>query len=152
VTLLAVWEWIERKPLWQQHVLKGALVVVGCAFLRGAWLILPLGALVLVVRDGVDGLVTFLQVLVAFVVAVLGGALAGAVYTLIGRHFRRIPLVGPFVAGTLSAWPYVLVVLGILDWWDPSAGFLRPRQMAAVVALMSAWIGLGVGYAVLRDD
>jgi hypothetical protein len=141
--------WMDGRPAWQRHMLIGALIVVVA---RGAWIALPILAVILVIAKGMAGLVLFGKILLAVVIAMLGGALAGGAYTLVGRHLQRVRFIGPWLAGVTSVWPYIAVIMGILWWFEPGKLASSWRLDGIVFVAMAGWAGLLIGYAFLSND
>jgi hypothetical protein len=144
--------WIESQPEWLRPILYGAVTIPAAVILRGGLILIPVLVLAAVIR-GQPIAQDLLLVTVAFMLAVAGGAASGAVYSLIGRHVRELGVVGPYLAGWLSCWPYVLVLLAILrlEKARPVAASLD-RGEGIVLVGMTFWVGLLVGHFLLRDD
>jgi hypothetical protein len=146
-----VLDWIEEQPDWARPILYGAVAVPAFAVLRGAIVLVPLVAVVMLVRG--EPVARELALLAAaFALAVAGGALSGAAYSLLGRHTRRIAIVGPYLAGWLSCWPYVLALMAILWLHDEIEETARLGHMAMLLGTMTFWVGLLVGHFFLRED
>jgi cbb3-type cytochrome oxidase subunit 1 len=118
---------------------------------RGALLLLPIAIIVVFVTDE-HPLRTLGTGLLIFCLAVAGAALSGLAYSFVGRRVRETRFIGPYLAGWLSTWPYLLVVLVIIrlhkgiPLTDPFAG-----ADWFVLAFGTLYAGTALGWMFFRD-
>jgi hypothetical protein len=144
-------DWIDEQPDWARPILYGAVAVPAFAIFRGAVLLVPLVAILMLVQ-GEPVARSLALFAAAFALAITGGALSGAAYSLLGRHTRKIAIVGPYLAGWVSCWPYVLALMAILWLHDEIDETARFRHMAVLLGAMTFWVGLLVGHFFIRED
>jgi hypothetical protein len=96
--------WIEARPEWMRPAFYGAAILAAMTSLRAVFVLL--GA----VRQPRLALMA----LGAVALAAVAGAGGGLVYALVGRPARRVPVVGPYLAGTIAVAGYLGCVLSLM--------------------------------------
>jgi hypothetical protein len=119
---------------------------------RGAPLIVPIALIAVFftraspVRDIGIGVVVFS-------LAVSGGALAGLSYSAVGQYLRRLPVAGPYLAGIVTAAPYMVVVGLIVRVIDAEPLDVHPDSTEFVaMGLLSCIFGAALGHMWFRDE
>lgn len=132
--------WIERRPEWMRPAFYGAAILAAMTSIRAAFILL--GA----VRQ--PRLV--LLALGAVAVAALAGAGGGLVYAFVGRPVRRVPVVGPYVAGIITVAGYMgsILTLMALTGADRTDGRISASLFA--FGIVSILFGLVVGHQWFR--
>lgn len=103
--------WVEDLPEFWKPVAFGALFIVAYAIMFGGLITIPIIAAVICFRSATP-LAELGRLAAILLLAIVGGGLSGLSYALIGRALRRVPWIGPFVAGVATVIPYsVLLVL-----------------------------------------
>ena len=118
-TPLRLEKWIEGRPPWARTPLYGALVVftlMGAKLLAGAAVFLALG---IALSDTPLRLV--LLAIGVTVAALIGGALSGAMYDLVGRALVRRRGILADVGSAITLLPYMLVLSGLIALGDTTA-------------------------------
>lgn len=106
-----IMEWVDDLPEFWKPVAFGALFIIAYAIMFGGVITIPIIAAVICFRSATP-LAELARLAAILLLAVVGGGLSGLSYTLVGRSLRRVPWIGPFVAGMATAIPYsVLLVL-----------------------------------------
>ena len=145
-------DWIDGLPEWARPVAYGAGFIVVLMGYRGAFLALPVLIGVLLFKSP-QPLPDLLRVVLVLGMAVTGGGLSGAAYSLMGRYLRRISLVGPYLAGVVTTLPYMAVVILIVRLLDREPVFQSPTPLdLGVLAFMSLLFGPLVGHVFFRVD
>jgi hypothetical protein len=150
--IAALVDWIEERPGWLRPALYAALLVPAWAFKKGGLVILPI--LIIGILVAAEHPVRTLGVgLLIFAIAMAGAALSGLAYSFLGRHLRHTSVIGPYLAGWLSAWPYVLAVLIIIRLHKdtPLAAPVQNAELFTLV-LMILYVGSTVGFIFFRND
>lgn len=134
--------WVEARPAWMRPAIYGAAAVAAMTSIRAVFMLL--GA----VREPRLALLA----LGAVAAAALAGAGGGLVYSFLGRPVRRVPVVGPYLAGIVAVAGYlgsfgVLMALGGEDLAEGGPG-------ASLVAFgfVSILFGLVVGHQWFRPE
>lgn len=129
----------HRLPGWLRGSYYGALLLGGMSVIRAF-------VLLTVVRQPLPSTT---QLLAAWAVAILGGMMAGGVWTAANQWLLTLPVVGPYVTGivTMTAYCAVTIAAFVLCW-----GLSFPLDFAGIVSFcaMSVVSGLCLGYAL--DD
>jgi hypothetical protein len=147
-----VLQWIEDQPVWVRPALYGALLVPAWSIKRGALYILPIaGVLILFTHE--HPFRAFGLLLLMYTLAVAGAALSGLAYSFVGSRVRGAPILGPYLAGWVSCWPYVLVILFILRLkkGTPLTTSFENAEWATL-GFMTLWVGTLTGFFLFRDD
>lgn len=81
--------------------------------MRGAFVIGPILVVILLIKSDrpLHDLGVGASVLALLLVA---SAVGGLIYGLVGRSIKRVPVVGPYMAGTLSVAPYMITLIPII--------------------------------------
>jgi hypothetical protein len=139
----AVAAWIEARPEWLRPACYGAAVLAAMTLLRAAFILLGRA------RDPR----AILMALGAVVAAALAGAGGGLVYSFLGRPLRRIPIVGPYLAGIIAVAGYIgciVALMAALGQDELTKGGIGTSLV--VFGIMSILAGLIVGHQWLRPD
>jgi len=96
----AIATWIGARPEWSRPAFYGALILAAMTSIRVFALIL----------GGVREPRLLLIALGALVAASLAGAGGGLVYSFVGRPARRVPLIGPYLAGIVAVGGYAACI------------------------------------------
>ena len=110
-----------------------AAVVIVIALITGRWL-------------GVG------MALLAVAVAAAGGAAGGLVYVYLGAPLRRVPIVGPYLAGIVTIGSYLAIILLLIERIEPGKGlsFNDPSGRFSYI-LCTLLLGVIAGHAWFRD-
>jgi hypothetical protein len=136
--LWTLFDWFERIPRWLRPAVGGAVVILA---LTAARVLLSLPAFLERPAAREDAI----RLLVG---APMLGIAAGLAYTLLGAPLRRIPDIGPYLAGTVTAAAYFGAFLGfvVLTGEEADSG----SWFAATVCTLV--FGPTFGHHFLRDD
>ena len=96
---------VESLPAWLRPAAWGALVLAALVSLR-VLLLLPMAA---------SRPALLLTALGAVLAASAAGAIGGLAYGLLGRPLRRVPVAGPYLAGTVAVLGYMLAILALIS-------------------------------------
>jgi hypothetical protein len=146
-----VLHWIDDRPAWIRPALYGALLVPAWAVRKGALIIIPIaGVVVLLTHEHPFQAIG--RGLLIFTLAVGGAALSGLAYSLLGRRVRDARLIGPYLAGWLSCWPYVFVLLVIMRLYEgtPVTTSFEDSEWF-VLGFGTFYVGAMVGFFLFRD-
>jgi hypothetical protein len=130
----------ERIPSWLRPAFFGAVALFAIVAFR------MLFALPGIVQDPAR-ITEFASVLLA---ATGAGAMGGFGYTLLGAPSRRIPVVGPYVAGVVSVGAYMLALLLVAPYIS-NEPLVEDRAGAIIFAVVTIFFGLLFGHAAFRD-
>ncbi|GLC23550.1 hypothetical protein [Roseisolibacter agri] len=131
--------WVDARPEWLRPALLGAAALAALTAIR----------VVLVLPAALREPRVLLAALGAVVAASAAGAFGGLVYALLGRPLRRVPVVGPYLAGMVAVAGYLLAILTMVAIGDRDT----PRDLASdalFLVLLSALLGAFVGHRWLR--
>lgn len=131
--------WVDARPEWLRPALYGAATLAALTAIR----------VVIALPSALREPRVLLAALGALAAASAAGAFGGLVYALLGRPLRRVPVVGPYLAGMVAVAGYMLAILTIIAIGDRDT----PRDLAAdalVLVLVSALLGAFVGHRWLR--
>lgn len=143
---------VDSLPRWAQPMVYGACFVLVLMGFRGAAVVLPVLILVVLVASETPVL-DIVRVFGVLGLAVLGGGLSGASYSLLGRHGRRVRLIGPYIAGVLTVVPYLLVLILVVRLLEQEVVFAPVgRAELFVVAIMAGIFGPVIGHMFFRDS
>jgi len=141
--LLRAMSWIEARPEWSRPALYGAALLAAMTSVRVVFLIL--GAF--------QRPMLLLWALGAMALAALGGAAGGFVYSFIGRPARRVPVVGPYLAGIITVAGYVGCILALVALGDGDFRTkLESDSMVFAFSITSILFGLVIGHSWFRSD
>jgi hypothetical protein len=141
--------WVEDLPEFWKPVAFGALFIVAYAIMFGGVITIPIIAAVICFRSATP-LAELGRLAAILLLAVVGGGLSGLSYTLTGRFLRRVPWIGPFVAGVATAIPYsvLLVLIGRVGDHQPMFAPFRLEDyilLGVVGGLAGGLLGLRAG-------
>lgn len=139
---------IMQLPDWLQPAAWGAVILFALTAVRVVF-ILPRNLLF----HGLHGSAVAKAALMPFIVAV-GGATGGFGYTLLGKPLRRVPVVGAYLAGIVTAYACLLPLWWILSVLDPkSAGDSADAGvMIGSMVVAGVILGLIVGHTWFAAD
>lgn len=144
--------WIETLSPTLRPVAYGAFLVVMFMLLRGGVIILPIAA----VYDLLTSATPFLDMERAIVVAALaivGGAVSGLAYGLVGRHVEAAFSGGRYVAGIVTSWPYMLFVTYIVHLLNHEPVWRVPSRVdCGISAAMALVFGPLIGYTLFQPS
>lgn len=144
--------WIDSLPSWAQPTVYGACFILLLMGFRGAAFVLPVLILVVLIASDTPVL-DIAKILGVISLALVGGGLSGAFYSLLGRHARRVMLVGSYLAGLLTVVPYLVVVILIVRMLDGDAVFAPVgRAEVIVLAIATGIFGPVIGHMFFRDS
>jgi hypothetical protein len=132
---------VHARPAWLQPAIWGALVLAGLTSLR---VLMALG-------DATRDPRVLLVALGAMVLAALGGAVGGIVYEIVGKPMSRVPVIGPYLAGTVVVASYLIAAMWLarLAGTDGSLGVSLASNMGATL-LISVLFGSILGHRLFR--
>jgi hypothetical protein len=91
-----------------------------------------------------------------FALGLLGAAGAGAIggfgYSLLGAPARRIPLIGPYVAGVITITAYMLGAVLLFTFIIPDDPLIKDRTDVVIFSVVTLFFGLLAGYFWFRDE
>ena len=126
---------VESLPTWLRPAAWGALVLGALVSLR-ALLLVPMA---------VSRPVLLLEALRAVLAASAAGAVGGLAHGLLGRPLRRVPVVGPYLAGTVAVFGYLIAIFALVTVLDgeraPSFGADTLVFALAVSILLGGVLG-----------
>ena len=131
--------WVRARPEWLRPALWGAAVLAAMTSLR---VLILLPAAVRQPR-------LLLTALGALAVASAAGAFGGLVYALLGRPLRRVPVVGPYLAGMVAVAGYMVAILLVVAIGDRDAS-RDLRSDALFLLVISALLGAFIGHRWFR--
>jgi hypothetical protein len=138
-------DWIDSLPEFWRPIVYGAGLVVLWMGMRGAFYILPI-VLVYVFVTSQTPLADIGKGVIVVALAMLGGALGGLAYSVIGQPLRRRGAFGRYLAGIVTLAPYMFVLGYILDFTKGQTLFRWPsRENVIVSVLMSIFFGVVMG-------
>ena len=90
--------------------------------------------------------------LLAVAVAAAGGAAGGLVYVYLGAPLRKVPIVGPYLAGIVTIGSYLAIILFLVERIEPGKGLsLNDPASRFSFILCSLLLGVVAGHAWFRD-
>jgi hypothetical protein len=131
---------VDALPSWLRPAIWGALALMAMTSVRVLFMLL---AIARAPR-------TLLLALGAVLLAGLGGAMGGLVYSFVGRPLRRVPVAGPYLAGIVSVAGYLLsigVLLGVAGEEDFTS---EPGVTLVAFTLFSVVFGCILGHQAFR--
>jgi hypothetical protein len=131
---------IARLPSWSHPVLLGALFLFGIVGVRMLF-VLPLA--IVHPRE-------LPPMFLALGAATAAGGLGGLAYTILGRPAKRVPLVGPYLAGIVAVSGYcgALILVAPLAFKEP---LLKEPSDWIIWGLMAVFFGTIFGHAAFRN-
>ncbi len=127
-------------PAWLRPAAWGALLLAALVSLR-VLLVLPMAA---------SRPALLLEALRVVLAASAAGAVGGLAYGLLGRPLRRVPVAGPYLAGTVAVFGYLLAILALVAVLD---GARAPRVGADTIGLalvLAILLGSALGHRLFR--
>jgi hypothetical protein len=138
-------DWIDSLPEFWRPVVYGAGFVVLWMGMRGAIFFVPI-ALVYVFVTSQTPVADISKGVIVVALAMLGGALSGLTYSVIGRPLRRRGAFGRYLAGMVTLAPYMFLLGYILDFTKGQTLFRRPsRENVIISVLMALFFGIVMG-------
>jgi hypothetical protein len=127
-------ELAQRLPAWLRPSYYGALIIGASAIVKSI-IMLPMLSRA-----------EPIQLVTAWLVAMLAGAIAGAVWTVSRRWLMPIPVVGPYLSGIITIAAYMAAVLIVFVRFG---GLKLTFDLQAFIGLgiVTVVVGLGLGYA-----
>lgn len=138
----AISTWIGERPEWSRPAFYGALILAAMTMVRVPFLIL----------SGFREPRLLLIALAAVVVASLAGAGGGLVYSFVGRPARKVPVIGPYLAGIVAVVGYMSCIIVPIELSDASimkGGFL---EFLVIFGGLAVFFGLIVGHMWFRPE
>ncbi len=142
--------WVEKAPPWLRPPLIGGLLVIMLTASRGGLVGIPIILVALLLASSTPLLHAGLLLLIIGL-AVVGGVLAGFSYSLSVRWLKHIPVVGPYVAGMATFFPYGVGVVGIVRLLN-EIPLLAAPDGASVFTLVVSTLLLGPTLSPLFED
>jgi hypothetical protein len=136
-----VGNWIDARPEWMRPALYGAALLAAITAFRAAFMLL----------GAVRNPRLLLLAPAAVALASVAGAGGGLVYAFVGRPARRVPVVGPYLAGVIAVAGYTTCILAIMTvaGGDDSMRIDRAGSLVAF-GIVSVLFGLMVGHMWFR--
>ena len=125
----------QRLPPWLRPAYFGAVALF---FIVGVRMLF---AIPLIVRQHKLG-----EFALGLAAATAAGAVGGFGYTFLGAPARRIPYVGPYVAGLVTIGAYMLALLVAAPFISKDEPLVSDKSDAIVFACVTAFFGLLAGY------
>ena len=132
---------VQSLPAWLRPAAWGALALAALVSLR-VLLVLPMAG---------SEPALLLEALRVVLAASAAGAVGGLAYGLLGRPLRRVPVVGPYLAGTVAVFGYTLAILALVAVLD---GARAPRLGALTIGfalVVSMLLGSFLGHQLFRE-
>lgn len=135
-------DWFDARPAWARPALFGAAALAGMTVVRALFMLPAAGSNPRVL----------LHALAAIVLAAVAGAIGGLVYAFAGRPLRRIPVVGPYLAGIVAVAGYMGAIVALMSLVSDEA-MIGDDPVAMIFALTftSVLFGCVVGHQWLRE-
>jgi hypothetical protein len=142
---------INSLPEFFRPIAYGAVIILVFMGARGALFIIPI-AIVYVAVTSSSPLSDLEKGASFLLLAVLGGALSGLSYSLLGKHVRRLGTVGAYLAGIVTITPYMWVLIHLgLNNNDPLLHHIDLVDYG-FVAVMSIIFGSMLGHLFRKKD
>ena len=125
----------QRLPPWLRPAYFGAVALF---FIVGVRMLF---AIPLIVRQHKLG-----EFALGLAAATAAGAVGGFGYTFLGAPARRIPYVGPYVAGLVTIGAYMLALLVAAPFISKDEPLVSDKSDAIVFACVTVFFGLLAGY------
>ena len=91
-----------------------------------------------------------LVVVVAF--AIIGGALSGLAYSVVGRYALKLKVIGRYVAGIITLAPYMFTLVYIIGFTDGERFLRRPSTLDLITtSIMATVFGIAMGFGWFRN-
>ena len=129
----------QKLPPWLRPAFFGAVALVTVVGLR------MLFALPLILKQHKVS-----EFALGLLAATGAGAAGGLGYTLLGAPSRRIPLVGPYVAGVVSVGAYMLALLLVAPYIS-NEPLIDDQAGAIIFLVVTVFFGLVFGHSAFRD-
>ena len=143
---------INSLPEFFRPIAYGAAVILVFMGTRGALFIIPIAVVYVLVTSSSP--MTDLAKGAGFILlAVVGGALSGLSYSLIGKYVRRLGATGAYLAGIITIAPYLWVLFHLgLDKKDDALLHHMDFVDYIFVVIMSVIFGSMVGHVFRTKD
>ena len=142
--------WIETLSPTLRPVAYGAFLVVLFMIKRGAVIIVPIAAIYVLITSATP-LLDFGRGIAVAGLAVLGGAVSGLAYGLVGRHVKAAFGGGRYVAGIVTSWPYMLFAEYVVHLLDREPVWRVPTRLDwGTSAVMALFFGPMIGHVLFR--
>lgn len=115
--------WVDSLPKFWQPVAYGALLIFIFSGLRVLWAVPIVAAIALYTHESRH--LGDARALALIPLAIVGGGLSGLSYSLVGRRIASVSRIGPFAAGFVAAFPYIVLLLLSLRWIQRQAILAR---------------------------
>jgi hypothetical protein len=136
----ALTTWVQARPEWSRPAFAGALILAAMTMVRVPFLILR----------GIRQPSLLLVALSAVAAAALAGAGGGLIYSFVGRPARRVPVVGPYLAGIVAVAGYMACILGIIALAGEKVLEGGKVEGVVIFGLVTVLFGLIVGHMWFR--
>jgi hypothetical protein len=128
--------WIDSLPDTLRPAAYGALFIVLFMLMRGAWLVAPL-AIIYVFVTSATPLLDIARGASVVGLAMVGGALSGLAYGLVGRHLRTAMPGGRYLTGIITIAPYMFLLTVIIRLADG-------KPLWQPLAASDIWVSVGM--------
>ena len=135
----ALTSFAERLPSWLRPAFFGAVALFLIVGLRMAF------ALPRILKEG-----KLSEFALGLLAATGAGAAGGFGYTLLGAPARRIPVLGPYVAGIVSVAAYMLALLVVAPYIS-NEPLIEDKTGAIIFASVTVFFGVIFGHSAFRD-
>jgi hypothetical protein len=137
--------WIDSLSPTLRPAAYGALVIVLFMLMRGAWIVAPILVLFVLLTSHTP-VATLGLGLAVIALAMVGGALSGLAYGVLGRHVQRAFRGAWYLTGVVTIAPYMFVLPYILRIADHKPFFTRlSGEDVAIAVAMALLFGLVMG-------
>ena len=130
----------QRLPGWLRPAFFGAVALFLIVSIR------MLIALPLILKQHKGG-----EFALGLLTATAAGAAGGFGYTLLGAPARRLPVIGPYVAGIISVGSYMLALL-IAAPFISKEPLIEDRTGAIIFVVVTVFFGLVFGHSAFRES
>ena len=141
--------WLAALPDWLRPALFGPLLLLHFAASRGAIIVLPILAIV-VLGTSRDPLADYLYAAKVYLLLLVACAVGGLFYGILGRRIRTVPIIGPYLAGILALFPYVLCLFVVVGNERPRLLSWPDRAEWPIILALSVLFGSAFGAGAFR--
>jgi hypothetical protein len=136
----AITNWIQARPEWLRPALYGAVILAAMTMVRVPFLLLR----------GLRQPGLLLVALGALAAASVAGAGGGLIYYFLGRPARRLPVVGPYLAGIVAVAGYMGCIVAIMTIGGAKDVTISSLADAIIFGAITVFFGLIVGHMWFR--